>query len=71
MLMTIAVIVVSPQRWLWRRRSWLLEPFSDLIKPMPIMGELRSDLWGAESVLPRDPDNGWSIPIGRIGAVVP
>ncbi len=36
--------------------------FSDLIKPMPIIGELRSDLWGAESVLPRDPDNGIELP---------
>ncbi len=36
--------------------------FSDLILPMPIVGELRSDLWGAESVLPRDPDNGIELP---------
>ncbi|NMH86843.1 hypothetical protein [Flavivirga algicola] len=44
--------------------------FSDLIRPMPIYKELRSDLWGAESVLPRDPDNGiedpnWSYWGGR------
>lgn len=32
--------------------------FSDLILPMPIHKQLRSDLWGAEGVLPRDPDNG-------------
>lgn len=44
--------------------------FSDLIQPMPIHRELRSDLWGAESVIPRDPDNGiedpdWSYWGGR------
>ncbi len=44
--------------------------FSDLILPMPIHKELSSDLWGAESVLPRDPDNGiehpdWSYWGGR------
>ncbi|MFR9652074.1 MAG: hypothetical protein SNG35_08650, partial [Rikenellaceae bacterium] len=44
--------------------------FSDLILPMPIVGEIRSDLWGAESVLPRDPENGielsdWSCWGGR------
>lgn len=44
--------------------------FSDLIRPMPIVGELRSDLWGADSVLPRDPSNGiehpdWSYWGGR------
>ncbi|TWT78850.1 Amylopullulanase precursor [Planctomycetes bacterium CA13] len=32
--------------------------FSDLLLPMPIHKELSSDLWGAEGVLPRDPDNG-------------
>lgn len=32
--------------------------FSDLILPMPIHKQLRSDLWGAEGVIPRDPDNG-------------
>lgn len=32
--------------------------FSDLILPMPIHQKLRSDLWGAASVRPRDPDNG-------------
>ncbi|BAX81094.1 glycoside hydrolase family protein [Labilibaculum antarcticum] len=32
--------------------------FSDLILPMPIYKELRSDVWGAEGVIPRDPDNG-------------
>lgn len=33
--------------------------FSDLILPMPIHKEgLRFDLWGAKSVLPRDPENG-------------
>ncbi|WP_298534434.1 hypothetical protein [uncultured Algibacter sp.] len=44
--------------------------FSDLIKPMPIHNKLRSDLWGANGVLPRDPDNGienpnWSYWGGR------
>ncbi len=44
--------------------------FSDLILPMPIHKELRSNLWGAEGVLPRDPDNGiedpeWSYWGGR------
>jgi hypothetical protein len=32
--------------------------FRDLIQPMPITSKLSSDLWGADSVLPRDPDNG-------------
>ena len=32
--------------------------FSDLILPMPIHNKLSSDLWGADGVLPRDPDNG-------------
>jgi|GEM_PF-1725656 len=36
--------------------------FSDLILPMPIHKELRSDLWGAKGVLPRDPDNGIEAP---------
>ncbi len=36
--------------------------FNDLIKPMPLRGELRSDLWGAESVLPRDANNGIEAP---------
>ncbi|MGC6424150.1 MAG: hypothetical protein ACON4O_04105 [Lentimonas sp.] len=45
--------------------------FSDLILPMPIHKELRSDLWGAAGVLPRDPDNGvehpdWSYWGGKI-----
>lgn len=44
--------------------------FNDLIRPMPIHKELRSDLWGAGSVVPRDPDNGiedpeWSYWGGR------
>ncbi|EMI43375.1 putative secreted protein [Rhodopirellula sp. SWK7] len=44
--------------------------FSDLILPMPVHTELRSDLWGAEEVLPRDPNNGiedpqWSYWGGR------
>ncbi|SIS49049.1 hypothetical protein SAMN05421766_102349 [Zobellia uliginosa] len=44
--------------------------FSDLILPIPIHKDLRSDLWGAEGVLPRDPDNGiedpeWSYWGGR------
>ncbi|WP_158969341.1 hypothetical protein [Paraglaciecola sp. L3A3] len=44
--------------------------FNDLIKPMPIHNTLRSDLWGADAVLPRDPDNGiedadWSYWGGR------
>ncbi|MCM2369833.1 hypothetical protein [Aporhodopirellula aestuarii] len=44
--------------------------FSDLILPMPIRTELRSDLWGADEVLPRDPNNGiedpqWSYWGGR------
>lgn len=32
--------------------------FSDLILPMPIHNKLRSDVWGAIGVVPRDPDNG-------------
>ncbi|VGO22439.1 hypothetical protein [Pontiella sulfatireligans] len=32
--------------------------FSDLLLPMPIHKQLRSDVWGAEGVRPRDPDNG-------------
>lgn len=32
--------------------------FSDLILPMPINKSLRSDVWGAENVLPRDASNG-------------
>lgn len=45
--------------------------FSDLILPMPIHKELRSDIWGAETVLPRDPDNGmedaeWSYWGGKV-----
>ncbi|MEO0796800.1 MAG: hypothetical protein AAFX93_16655 [Verrucomicrobiota bacterium] len=45
--------------------------FSDLILPMPIHKELRSDLWGVETVLPRDPDNGvedgeWSYWGGKV-----
>ncbi len=44
--------------------------FSDLILPMPIHKQLRSDLWGADGVVPRDPDNGiehpdWSYWGGR------
>ncbi|WP_214611558.1 hypothetical protein [Zobellia barbeyronii] len=44
--------------------------FSDLILPMPIHNKLRTDLWGTEGVLPRDPDNGiedpeWSYWGGR------
>lgn len=44
--------------------------FSDLILPMPVHRELQSDLWGAEGVIPRDPDNGiedpeWSYWGGR------
>lgn len=44
--------------------------FSDLIRPMPIHRALRADLWGADNVLPRDPDNGiehpdWSYWGGR------
>jgi len=44
--------------------------FSDLIRPMPIHKALQSDLWGADNVLPRDPDNGiehpaWSYWGGR------
>lgn len=44
--------------------------FSDLIRPMPVHKGLRSDLWGAENVLPRDPENGiehpdWSYWGGR------
>ncbi|MDF7824810.1 hypothetical protein P4B35_12365 [Pontiellaceae bacterium B12227] len=45
--------------------------FSDLLLPMPIHQQLRSDVWGAESVLPRDPDNGvedpfWSYWGGKV-----
>ncbi len=36
--------------------------FSDLILPMPIHKALRSDLWGADDVLPRDPTNGVESP---------
>ncbi len=32
--------------------------FSDLIRPIPIHNELKSDLWGATGVIPRDPENG-------------
>ncbi|MDW7692440.1 hypothetical protein R9C00_13110 [Flammeovirgaceae bacterium SG7u.111] len=44
--------------------------FSDLILPMPIHKKLRSDIWGADGVLPRDPGNGiedpeWSYWGGR------
>ncbi|PWJ57930.1 hypothetical protein CLV98_105110 [Dyadobacter jejuensis] len=44
--------------------------FSDLILPMPIHKGLRSDVWGAPGVVPRDPDNGiedkdWSYWGGR------
>lgn len=53
-----------------RVRAVLGASFSDLIRPVPIVGELRSDLWGADAVLPRDPDNGiehpdWSYWGGR------
>ena len=37
--------------------------FSDLILPMSVhKGGLRSDLWGAEGVIPRDPENGIESP---------
>ncbi|MFC2111703.1 hypothetical protein ACFLTA_00395 [Bacteroidota bacterium] len=44
--------------------------FSDLILPMPIHENLSSEVWGAEGVIPRDPDNGiehpdWSYWGGR------
>ncbi|MDU0353412.1 glycoside hydrolase family protein [Paraglaciecola aquimarina] len=44
--------------------------FSDLILPMPITDALRTDLWGGDNVLPRDPNNGiehpnWSYWGGR------
>ncbi|SDW34632.1 fibronectin type 3 domain-containing protein [Lutibacter oricola] len=44
--------------------------FSDLILPMPITDKLRSDIWGADGVIPRDPNNGiedpeWSYWGGR------
>jgi len=32
--------------------------FRDFILPMPIHKKLRSDVWGADNVIPRDPDNG-------------
>ncbi|MDZ8117556.1 glycoside hydrolase family protein [Pontiella agarivorans] len=32
--------------------------FSDLILKMPIHKQLRNDVWGADNVRPRDPDNG-------------
>jgi hypothetical protein len=32
--------------------------FIDYFLPMPIVGSLRSDLWGAPGVFPRDPKNG-------------
>ena len=32
--------------------------FIDYFKPMPIVGSLRSDVWGAPGVFPRDPRNG-------------
>lgn len=32
--------------------------FRDLIKPMPVGDGLRSDVWGAANVIPRNPDNG-------------
>ncbi|MGC6455672.1 MAG: hypothetical protein ACON39_07590 [Coraliomargaritaceae bacterium] len=45
--------------------------FSDLIQPLPIRSPLRPDLWGADSVLPRDPENGvedpfWSYWGGKV-----
>ncbi|MGJ8639604.1 MAG: hypothetical protein ACSHYA_09445 [Opitutaceae bacterium] len=45
--------------------------FSDLILPMPIHKELRFDLWGADTVLPRSADNGvedtnWSYWGGKV-----
>ncbi len=45
--------------------------FSDLILPMPIHNELRADVWGADTVKPRDPDNGvedyaWSYWGGKV-----
>ncbi|EMI52695.1 putative secreted protein [Rhodopirellula sallentina] len=45
--------------------------FSDLILPMPIHKQLRSDVWGGDNVLPRDPDNGvedpfWSYWGGKV-----
>jgi len=39
-------------------KSVLGASFRDLILPMPIHKNLRSDLWGADNVIPRDPDNG-------------
>ncbi|MCL7762523.1 hypothetical protein MPF19_03785 [Polaribacter sp. Z014] len=44
--------------------------FSDLILPMPITYKLRTDVWGADGVIPRDPNNGienpeWSYWGGR------
>ena len=44
--------------------------FADLILPMPINGELTSNTWGAEGVVPRDVENGiedpeWSYWGGR------
>ncbi len=45
--------------------------FSDLIQPMPIHRQLRADVWGADTVVPRDPDNGvedpfWSYWGGKV-----
>src|SRR5947209_16798602 len=30
----------------------------DYFLPMPVAGRLTKDIWGADNVLPRDPDNG-------------
>src|SRR5438045_1342571 len=30
----------------------------DYFLPMPVQGRLTKDVWGADNVLPRDPDNG-------------
>ena len=32
--------------------------FIDRFLPVPLQGELRSDVWGAEQVIPRDVNNG-------------
>lgn len=44
--------------------------FSDMILPMPITDKLKSNVWGADGVIPRDPNNGiedpeWSYWGGR------
>ena len=38
------------------------KPLIDYFRPMPIVGKLSKDVWGAPGVLPRDPQNGLEDP---------